>query len=160
MIARSSFHWSWFSGRSCHRKRERRSTRERSASPMSRFSTLKGRSSQLSSARAVVSMGGYNTFCEILSLDKRSLLGPRSQPRREQLIRATRAAELGVVDVLEPALADDPQVMARALRRLPTRPLPSALGTPIDLGGLESVQEMVGAYLDGSVHSLKTSVAM
>jgi len=111
-------------------------------------------------ARAVVSMGGYNTFCEILSFDKRSLLVPRSQPRREQLIRATRAAELGVVDVLEPALADDPQVMARALRRLPTRPLPSALGTPIDLGGLESVQEMVGAYLDGSVHSLKTSVAM
>ncbi len=111
-------------------------------------------------SRAVVSMGGYNTFCEILSFDKRSLLVPRSRPRREQLIRATRAAELGVVDMLEPAAADEPSVMARALHRLPTRPQPSAAGTPIDLGGLESVQEMVGTYLDGTVHQLTASVAV
>ena len=43
-------------------------------------------------ARAIVSMGGYNTFCEILSFDKRALLVPRSRPRREQHIRAARAA--------------------------------------------------------------------
>jgi predicted glycosyltransferase len=28
---------------------------------------------------AVVAMGGYNTFCEILSLDKRVLIVPRTR---------------------------------------------------------------------------------
>ena len=42
-------------------------------------------------ALAVVAMGGYNTFCEILSLDKRALILPRTAPRAEQFIRATRA---------------------------------------------------------------------
>src|SRR5262249_44800360 len=36
---------------------------------------------------AVVAMGGYNTFCEILSFDKRALIVPRTAPRLEQFIR-------------------------------------------------------------------------
>ena len=35
-------------------------------------------------------MGGYNTFCEILSFDKRALIVPRTVPRLEQYIRAAR----------------------------------------------------------------------
>ncbi|MDB5559446.1 MAG: hypothetical protein JWQ36_2380, partial [Enterovirga sp.] len=31
---------------------------------------------------------GYNTFCENLSIDRPSLIVPRTRPRREQLIRA------------------------------------------------------------------------
>ena len=46
-------------------------------------------------ACAIVAMGGYNTFCEILSLDKPALIVPRSVPRLEQMIRAQRAVELG-----------------------------------------------------------------
>jgi predicted glycosyltransferase len=42
----------------------------------------------IGAADVVVSMGGYNTVCEILSLKKPSLIIPREQPRREQLIRA------------------------------------------------------------------------
>ena len=42
----------------------------------------------MGAADVVVSMGGYNTVCEILSLRKPSLIIPREQPRREQLIRA------------------------------------------------------------------------
>src|SRR5690606_31738259 len=90
-------------------------------------------------ASAIVSMGGYNTFCEILPFDKRALLVPRCRPRREQVIRATRAAELGLVDMLDPSAADDPRLMARALRRLPDRPLPSAQGAKVDLNGLEAI---------------------
>ena len=47
-------------------------------------------------ARGVVAMGGYNTFCEILSFDKPALILPRTAPRLEQYIRAQRAAELGI----------------------------------------------------------------
>ena len=39
-------------------------------------------------ADVVVSMGGYNTICEILSLGKPSLVVPREEPRLEQRIRA------------------------------------------------------------------------
>ncbi len=43
-------------------------------------------------------MGGYNTFCEILSFDKPALIVPRIVPRQEQFIRATRAEELGLAE--------------------------------------------------------------
>jgi predicted glycosyltransferase len=46
-------------------------------------------------AAAVVAMGGYNTFCEILSFDKRALIVPRTKPRLEQHIRAVEAERLG-----------------------------------------------------------------
>ena len=58
-------------------------------------------------ASAIVGMGGYNTFCEILSFDKRALIVPRTLPREEQLIRATRARELGIIDMLSPEEAND-----------------------------------------------------
>ena len=41
-----------------------------------------------SAADLVVTMGGYNTICEILSQGTVSLLIPRETPRKEQLIRA------------------------------------------------------------------------
>ena len=52
-------------------------------------------------AIGVVAMGGYNTFCEILSFNKRALIIPRTRPRMEQFIRASRAQELGLARMLE-----------------------------------------------------------
>lgn len=100
----------------------------------------------LQRAAAVVSMAGYNTFCEVLSLDKATLLVPRTQPRKEQLIRARRAAELGLVDTLMPEEAADPEVMSRHLRNLPGRPRPQAAGASRMLGGLEQICEEVRGY--------------
>ncbi|MFD0937955.1 glycosyltransferase family protein, partial [Methylobacterium trifolii] len=51
-------------------------------------------------AEGIVAMGGYNTFCEILSFDKRAILVPRTRPRREQEIRAVAAQALGLARVL------------------------------------------------------------
>ena len=42
----------------------------------------------LAAADLVVSMGGYNTICELLSLGTVALIVPRDTPRKEQLIRA------------------------------------------------------------------------
>ena len=55
----------------------------------------------IANAAGVVAMGGYNTFCEILSFDKPAILIPRVAPRREQLIRAKRVAELGLMRMLD-----------------------------------------------------------
>ncbi len=102
----------------------------------------------LQRASAVVSMAGYNTFCEVLSLNKPTLLVPRTQPRKEQLIRARRAAELGLVETLMPEQAADPAIMAQLLHDLPNRPRPQDAGADRMLLGLERICDEVRGYFE------------
>jgi len=51
-------------------------------------------------ANVVVSMGGYNTLCEILSQGTLSLVIPRETPRKEQLIRAQAFNQQKLVDYI------------------------------------------------------------
>ena len=102
----------------------------------------------IAGARAVVGMGGYNTFCEILSFDKPALIVPRITPREEQLIRAKRAAELGVIDMLRPEEAEDPARLAQALKVLPDRAPPSKVTSKLRLDGLEKITDLVGEWLE------------
>jgi predicted glycosyltransferase len=99
-------------------------------------------------ASGVVAMGGYNTFCEILSLDKRALIVPRRRPRLEQFIRTSRAADLGLVRMLVNDDGKPAKLMARALRELPIQPLPSEVVVPGLLEGLDSIQRLVDRWLD------------
>ena len=103
----------------------------------------------MTGAIGVVAMGGYNTFCEILSFDKRAIIVPRVDPREEQLIRAERAKELGLVGLLHPGEASDPQVMARALHGLPVRAMPSHAGVDGLLDGFDAIGESVGRLTGG-----------
>jgi predicted glycosyltransferase len=54
----------------------------------------------ISAADCVVSMGGYNTLCEIISASRPSLILPRSTPRQEQAIRARIFAERGLLEYI------------------------------------------------------------
>ena len=54
----------------------------------------------LAAADLVISMGGYNTICEILSQKTVSLVIPREAPRKEQLRRARAMANRHLVDYL------------------------------------------------------------
>jgi predicted glycosyltransferase len=94
-------------------------------------------------------MGGYNTFCEILSFDKRALIVPRTTPRLEQFIRASRSQEYGLVKMLvNDAVHDieagtpDWRLMATALRQLPQQGLPSDVILPGLLDGLDNVNRL------------------
>jgi predicted glycosyltransferase len=98
-------------------------------------------------AAGVVAMAGYNTFCEILSLDKRALLIPRCKPRLEQRIRATRAQQLGLAEMLDMEAAADPRVMAGALHRLPAQRRPSQGAIPGLLEGLHNIDRLVGRHI-------------
>ncbi len=99
-------------------------------------------------AIGLVGMGGYNTFCEILSFDKRALIVPRTRPRKEQYIRASRAAELGLVRMLtEEGNNHDPRIMATALRDLPQQRLPSEVVVPGLLDGLDNVNRLTNQWL-------------
>ncbi len=101
----------------------------------------------LANAVGVVAMGGYNTFCEILSLDKRALIVPRTAPRREQLIRASRAQDFGLVRMLEDDGERDPKKMAAALRRMPHQRRPSEVVVPGLLEGLVSVNRLLEPWI-------------
>ena len=94
-------------------------------------------------AAGIVAMGGYNTFCEILSFDLPSLLVPRTEPRREQLIRARAAEALGLAQVLLEEDGRDPLRMAAALRALPRQAPPSRVVVPGLLDGLDVIRERV-----------------
>jgi predicted glycosyltransferase len=101
----------------------------------------------MANAAGIVAMGGYNTFCEILSFDCPALLIPRVAPRREQFLRATRAAELGLTQTLDIDSGNDPAVMAQALRALPLQPRPSMHGAAGMLKGLETIARLASPHL-------------
>ena len=103
-------------------------------------------------AAGVVAMGGYNTFCEILSFDKPALILPRTEPRLEQYIRARRAAELGLVTMLTDDNAQDPVRMAAALLQLTQQAPPSAVVVPGLLDGMPNVNKLAGKWLDRGRH--------
>lgn len=99
--------------------------------------------SLMQDASAVVAMGGYNTFCEVLSMNKRALIIPRTVPRLEQYIRATRAAEAGLVSVLVDDGIRDADTMLTALRQLSQQKRPSEVVIPGLLDGLINLNRLV-----------------
>jgi predicted glycosyltransferase len=58
--------------------------------------------SHINAADVVITMCGYNTVSEVLSLGKRSIVIPRSKLWKEQVIRAERLEELGYATYLRP----------------------------------------------------------
>jgi predicted glycosyltransferase len=98
-------------------------------------------------AEGVVAMGGYNTFCEILSFDKKAIIVPRTKPRLEQFIRARAARNIGLIEMLDADRGRDPHAMATALRQLPQQGLPSDVVVPGLLDGLGNVWRLVSKQL-------------
>ncbi|WP_373085692.1 glycosyltransferase family protein [Sneathiella sp.] len=94
-------------------------------------------------ASAVVAMGGYNTFCEVLSMNKRALIIPRTVPRLEQYIRSTRAAEVGLVGILIDDDVRSSDTMLTALRQLAQQNRPSEVVIPGLLDGLVNLNRLV-----------------
>ncbi|WP_209505325.1 MULTISPECIES: glycosyltransferase [unclassified Ruegeria] len=99
-------------------------------------------------AEGVVCMGGYNTFCEVLSFDKRAVIVPRTTPRLEQWIRASRAEELGLVKMLDEQRDSlTPDAMIRAIRNLPHQSVPSQAIQSGLLDGLDYVTDRIDSLL-------------
>lgn len=99
-------------------------------------------------AQGVVCMGGYNTFCEVLSFDKPAVIVPRTTPRLEQWIRASRAEEIGLTTMLDEVRDGwTAPALAKAIRALATQPPPSAAGSEGLLDGLDYVTRRVTTLL-------------
>jgi predicted glycosyltransferase len=134
---------------------ENRERVRRSAEKRPRFQVLEFVSETaplIQRADRVISMGGYNTMCEVLSFEKHALVVPRVT-NAEQCIRAQRLRELGLVDVLHPE-----ELSPRALTEWLARDLgpPPASRSRIDLGALERVPVFLAELL-GARSSVRTS---
>ncbi|OHV79890.1 glycosyltransferase family protein [Ensifer sp. LCM 4579] len=130
-------------------KKRNKLTRKGSSIPFIRMIEFDNRMEELvAGANGVVSMGGYNTYCEILSFDKPALIVPRLVPREEQLIRAQRASALGLVEMLLPQESEDPLRFAAAIKALPHRAPPSRSAHGLRLEGLMHISDIVGDWLD------------
>jgi predicted glycosyltransferase len=141
-------------------KQRQKLTRKAASVPHIKVIQFDNRMEELiAGATAVVAMGGYNTFCEILSFDKRALIVPRVEPRQEQLIRARRAAELGLVDMLLPSQSADPLQLAAALKALPARLPPSQAAGALTLDGLTHICDIVGSWLNVATADRMSRVA-
>ncbi len=96
-------------------------------------------------ASAVVTMGGYNTLCELVGLGVPTVVVPRITPRREQAIRAELFAKRGLVGMVLPGAGLAQRltgVVAEAIA------MPARSRAPLDLGGLARLGEMLGIDSD------------
>jgi predicted glycosyltransferase len=101
----------------------------------------------MAAASGIVAMGGYNTLCEILSFDKPALIVPRTEPRLEQYIRASRAQALGLTRMLDAGAGTSADRMATALRDLPRQPRPSEVRISGLLDGLQVIGDLLDRWL-------------
>ncbi len=103
--------------------------------------------SYMNASDLVVSMGGYNTVCEILSLKKRAIIVPRVRPVEEQWIRAERMARLGLLATIHPDSLTPHDLLRTVLVELGSD-LP--LCPTLDLAALPTLTNFVSMLLDGT----------
>ncbi|CAG0943869.1 hypothetical protein ANRL1_01507 [Anaerolineae bacterium] len=100
--------------------------------------------SYLGAADLVVSMAGYNTVCETLSLGTRVLLVPRVRPRSEQRIRAEQLAARGLARMLLPDELT-PERLAGEIETTLAAPPPRIT---LNLNGLARASHVLGELLE------------
>ena len=94
-------------------------------------------------------------MCEVLSFEKHALIVPRVRPKPEQLIRAERMRDLGLIDMLHPD-----QLNPRALTRWLARDLgpPPACRSLIDFNGLTRIPNLLADVLEVSAGPMRQVV--
>lgn len=103
---------------------------------------------RLATADLVVTMGGFNTLCELVTLEKPALVLPRTTPRMEQAIRASRWEQLGLVRTMEAESATPASLADRIVTMLghAHKPNPSVL----DMGALDRIPDRLASLWNGA----------
>ncbi|NOT13764.1 MAG: glycosyltransferase [Methylococcaceae bacterium] len=106
----------------------------------------------MNAADLVISMGGYNTICELLTLGKRAIVIPRVKPVQEQWLRAERLEQLGLLRAIHPDKLDSSMLM-NVVNEVLSHPFEHEKHRyQINLKGLTGVCESVYSLLDETRH--------
>lgn len=103
--------------------------------------------SYLNAADVVVSMGGYNSVCEILSLNRRAIIVPRAKPRMEQLIRAERFAARGLVRMIHPEKLTSRRLLKEIDLAFESKNPISPEAAGLDMDGVENARRAIAQLL-------------
>jgi predicted glycosyltransferase len=118
--------------------------------------------SLIGSADVAVTMGGYNTVCELLTSGRRGVVVPRVKPGHEQLIRAERMARHGLLRMLRPEAASPTALMAEVQHHLDalarSEPLPRLSAMQGLEGVARSLRELIGLEDETGEASLDASM--
>jgi predicted glycosyltransferase len=95
-------------------------------------------------ADLVVSMGGYNSVCELLSSDTPAIVVPRVWPRKEQLIRARALSKRGLLRMIHPSRLT-PERLRDEIDGMLEAPQTARVRLPLD--GLSAVTAELEALL-------------
>jgi len=108
--------------------------------------------SYVAAADVVVSMGGYNSVCELLSAGKAAIVVPRTAPRREQLIRADALSRRGVLRMIHPDRLTSERLLEE-IDRLLAWPAPAVAGLPLDglSGAAVAIDELLATEPSAAV---------
>ncbi|MCX5880807.1 MAG: glycosyltransferase, partial [Deltaproteobacteria bacterium] len=100
----------------------------------------------MAAADLVVTMGGYNTICEILSQGTISLVIPRETPRKEQLIRAKALHGQNLLDFIPWNLMSTQTLRSRILNLLDHPESYQEAINRFQLTGLKAMRERLDLF--------------
>lgn len=99
--------------------------------------------SYINAADLIISMAGYNTICEIISLDKPAVIVPRVRPTKEQLIRAKCMNKLGLFTAIHPDLLNSDNLQKAVLEKLNGNENITPLASDINFYGLTQITNLI-----------------
>ncbi len=97
----------------------------------------------IQAADLVITMGGYNSLCEVVSLRRKALVVPRLGPRAEQRMRARLLQEKGLIDVLDPREVSARTLARRVMVDLERTDLPSATAKIDTAGSIKAASRLL-----------------
>jgi predicted glycosyltransferase len=103
--------------------------------------------SLIDAADVALTMGGYNTVCELLTSGKRAVIVPRTAPGHEQLLRAERMAAHGLLRMLHPDAATPAALMHAVQDQLEAQARGDALPRLKSMHGLGHVAQALRALM-------------
>ena len=105
----------------------------------------------IGASQVVVSMGRYNTVCEIISQKKPFLIVPRTVPREEQLIRAQVLCSRGLCDYLHPDALTPRAVRDKILNLLENGPVYQEKMASFPFTALEFIRKRICGYKEARI---------
>ena len=104
--------------------------------------------SLMSAASVVVTNGGYQTTCELLTLRRRAVVVPSTAQADEQTLRAERLAGHGLLRLIRPAELQAQRLMSAVLAELVVAVEEMDVCIPQRVGGIEFVTSTLLGLID------------